>query len=82
MNCMTKSELLRKVQEACFYAYDLQLYLDTHPTDVKAMQLFTNPVAKKQELVNIYESKYGPLTADKAAGKMPWQWIDSPWSWQ
>ena len=34
------SQLLRKLSAADFYAQDLKLFLDTHPTDTKALELY------------------------------------------
>ena len=37
---MTREEALRRVQEADFVLYDLNLFLDTHPTNQMALDLF------------------------------------------
>ncbi len=78
----SKDALMREVQAACFAAYDLQLYLNTHPTDSRAMMMYTAAVQRKKALTEEYEKAYGPITADSAAGTMPWQWIKSPWTWE
>ena len=78
----SRNEALKKVMEADFAAYELQLFLDTHPDDKEAMSLYTEAVRKAAVAKNEYEAYYGPITADSAAGKLPWQWIASPWSWE
>ena len=37
---MTREEALRRVQEADFVLYDLNLFLDTHTTNQMALDLF------------------------------------------
>ena len=33
-------ELMRAIMEADFFAVDLKLYLDTHPNDKRALEMF------------------------------------------
>ena len=33
-----RAMMLKKVQAACFALYDIQLFLDTHPTDRGALE--------------------------------------------
>ena len=78
----SKREAMKKLMAADFAAYDLQLFLDTHPDDKEAMALYTDAVRKAALARNEYEANYCPVTAASAAGKMPWQWIVSPWTWE
>lgn len=80
-NTASRRELLRKVQEADFYAYDLLLYLDTHPNCMRALELYTNAVAEAKALRKEFEANYGPLTASASSDQTPWQWIENPWTW-
>lgn len=77
-----RCEILKKVMEADFVAYELQLFLDTHPNDKKAMEKYTEAVKRAKECREEYEENFAPITAAAAAGKLPWQWISSPWTWQ
>jgi len=77
-----RQEAMRKLMEADFVAYELLLFLDTHPDDSAAMDKYTEAVKKAAEIRGEYEKNYGPITAASAAGKTPWQWIVSPWTWQ
>lgn len=74
--------MLEEIMALDFAALDLQLFLNTHPQDVQALMYFANLVAKENMLTCEYESKYGPLTANSAVRRAPWQWINSPWPWQ
>ena len=79
---MERQELLRKIQAYNFAAYDLLLYLDTHPDDKKAFRLFSEMVKKTKSLIEKFEEKFGPLTVF-AAGKVDsFNWLKSPWPWE
>lgn len=81
MSC-TKSELLKKIQCYNFAAYDMLLYLDTHPTDKKAFKMFQDLVKKTKELIKQYEEEFGPLSQFGAAGQDCFNWLESPWPWE
>lgn len=76
-----RRELLKKVQEADFYALDLQLYLNTHPNCERALKLHYEAARRAYELRKEFEEKYGPLTAMATPNKTPWQWSKNPWTW-
>lgn len=77
----SRQSLLKKVQEADFFALDLQLYLNTHPTCERALMLYKETIREADELRREYEEKYGPLTAARSSAKTPWQWSKNPWTW-
>ncbi|MBR0365485.1 MAG: spore coat protein CotJB [Clostridia bacterium] len=79
---MSKQELLYKIQKYNFAAYDLLLYLDTHPDDKNAFRMFKGLVKEYRELVSKYEAKFGPLEAYCAADFDTFKWLDSPWPWE
>lgn len=76
-----RENMLKEVMAASFTAFDLHLYLNTHPYDQKALMLFNNSNQNARILTSNYERMYGPLTAS-SAGSYPWQWIKSPWPWE
>lgn len=79
---MSKQEELFKLQKYNFAAYDLLLYLDTHPTDKKAFGLFRELVMKLKRLKSEYEEKYGPLETYNSAYCSSFKWSESPWPWE
>ena len=81
-NDSSRRELLKKVQEADFFALDLQLYLNTHPNCARALALYQEAVQKAKELRKEFEKTYGPLTATSTPAKLPWQWSRNPWTWE
>ncbi len=79
---MNKTDLLKEIQQYNFAAYDMLLYLDTHPDDKKAFELFKSLVKKTKDLVKEYEANFGPLSAKSAAGFDTFRWLESPWPWE
>ena len=60
---MTEREiLLKKISTYQFAAFDLQLFLDTHPYDRKTLEKMKEYKKEAQPLIDEYEKKFGPLT--------------------
>lgn len=74
---------LKKIMELDFALVDLGLYLNTHPEDNYALDLY-NQIAKKADICRIdYEKKFGPLCSFRSCNKKNfWQWIENPWPWE
>lgn len=79
---MDKSNLLCKIQSYNFAAYDMLLYLDTHPDDKKAFSMFRELVEHTNKLKKEYQEKYGPLSAFASAKNDTFEWLNSPWPWE
>lgn len=78
---MNREQLLKEVMAAGFTAYDLHLYLNTHPYDQRALMLFNQATQRARLVTDQFERMYGPLTASSSTG-FPWQWIQNPWPWE
>lgn len=78
---MEKS-LLEQIRSYAFAAYDMLLYLDTHPDDAAGFKLYRELVEKYESLKKEYEKSNGPLTAFAAAGEDSFNWTKSPWPWE
>lgn len=65
-----RNALLNELDAVSFCVNDLTLYLDTHPTDTQALDLFGQYLGKRKALMEEFESKFEPLTIDcvKAEG--------------
>lgn len=75
-------QMLSKIQELEFTAIELNLYLDTHPDDRQALNLYNSVVPELKKCIEAYEQCYGPLfNFGMASSQYPWQWINSPWPW-
>lgn len=75
--------MLKELMELDLRLYDLQLYLDTHPFEHKAVDEYNTSANKYRAMTQHFEKLYGPLTiSDKDNNATPWEWIKSPWPWQ
>lgn len=78
----SRQELLRSVQELSFACLDMNLYLDNHPDDKKAINTYNSLCTQFMQARCAYENKYGPLTNfGYSPSKYPWQWVSNPWPW-
>ena len=79
---MKMEEMLKQLMAVDFMSVDLQLYLDTHPNDMQALERYNQSVMLGKMLRENYESQYGPVTSFRSPSSYPWQWISNPWPWQ
>lgn len=56
-----KTKLFNELQQVTFVLVDLNLYLDTHPTDASALRYYKHYQALRQQLLEQYTMEYGPL---------------------
>lgn len=75
-----REEMAMKIRELDFALVELNLYLDTHPEDRKALCLHNNYARQVKELKDKYQKIYGPLTMDFPCNK--WRWLEQPWPWE
>ncbi|NLW23116.1 MAG: spore coat protein CotJB [Tissierellia bacterium] len=73
--------LLKEMMEIGFALVETNLYLDTHPTDERALRLHNSYSQKYSELKSLYEARYGLLTFMGMSG-CPWSYINGPWPWE
>lgn len=75
--------LLEKLQTVDFVLVELNLYLNTHPDDLQAIEQFNKLTQERTGIANEYQLLYGPLqNFGRAYSKYPWEWSQSPWPWQ
>ncbi|WP_281249138.1 spore coat protein CotJB [Halobacillus massiliensis] len=80
---MDRNEMLQDIQEIEFVLLELQLYLDTHPEDIEALNLFNAFSGELQKLKLLYDLIYGPLLGfGFSQSKDEWKWVNDPWPWQ
>lgn len=72
--CPNGENCADKAQEAAFAAWELRLYLNTHPCDAEALRLFRS-LCKDAE-ADSYATAF--LDNDLSA----WRWVESPWPWE
>jgi spore coat protein JB len=78
---MDRRQMLWQMTADQFAAFDVQLYLDTHPHDRNALSLFNKYQRSHQRARREFENMYGPLTTDAETGDS-WRWVDNPWPWE
>ncbi|WP_246120502.1 spore coat protein CotJB [Cohnella terricola] len=72
-----------ELQRTDFALVELTLYLDTHPTDMQAVQQFNQLAQRRRQIANEFEMRYGPLMQfGHSYSRFPWQWVETPWPWQ
>jgi spore coat protein JB len=74
-------EILNSLQAYEFTAFDLNLYLDTHPNDLRALTDYSNAMRETKHLMNAYNRCYGPLMAEDNVDQTSWRWVEDPWPW-
>ena len=77
-----RQTLLRKLSGAQFVAWEMHIYLDTHPTDKKALESYKKYKQLANSLKKEFEEKYGLITASDIYGNNRWEWINDPWPWE
>ncbi len=72
---------LYNVMQYAFAINDMNLFLDTHPTDKDALHYLEELIKEEKDAKKEYMEKYGPLTVTKTKGE-EFKWIDNPWPWE
>ena len=79
---MTECELKSRIDEVQFVCVELNLYLDTHPDDVKAMNDYISYSTELMNLMQMYETQYGPLMNFGHSDTDTGSWVFSKWPWE
>lgn len=74
-------ELLKTLQALEFTALELNLYLDTHPGDQRALTDYSNTMCEVNRVKQLYIMNYGPLMAEDSINQPVWRWAQDPWPW-
>ena len=72
---------LAELQALEFVVLELGIYLDTHPEDEEAFQLYRQYVAMERSAKAAYEDANGPLLKDSTANYESYRWLRDPWPW-
>ena len=74
-------ELLKEIMAVDFSLVELNLYLDTHPLDQRALRLNNEYVMRHKMLKENHEKEYGPIN-HRFVSECPYEWIENPWPWE
>ena len=82
--CREQTALFQYINEVSFAINDMNLYLDTHPEDKKALAFMEEHVQMRKRALKEYAMKYGPLTIDTTddGQSCSWDWVMQPWPWE
>lgn len=72
-------QLLQSVDEASFYMQDLKLYLDTHPNDTTAIEMFKEATKQYKTCKDTFECNCYPLNAEASRDEECWDWLRGAW---
>ena len=67
---------------ADFVLTDMMLYLDTHPSDQKAMDSFNQYESITPKMEREFAREYYPLRKDLAESNRDWRWGSAPLPWE
>lgn len=81
MQHRSQEQMLLWIDMTGFMVKELNLYLDTHPQDEKAMDLFNQYNAMYQKALKEYAAEFTPLTIATASPDRKWCWglSKNPW---
>ena len=79
---MEKTDLLKRLQSYNFAAYDMLLYLDTHPEDQDALAVFRDVVRQRKQTLSEFAEQFYPLTPDCMAEIYEKEPSSSCYCWQ
>ncbi|MGI6280469.1 MAG: spore coat protein CotJB [Acutalibacteraceae bacterium] len=79
-----KAEAKKRIHELDFAIHELVLFLDTHPTNMKALGLLNDYRMKRKQAIDQYEANFGKYidTASEVPVGTCWKWLDGPWPWE
>lgn len=78
----SKKELFNWINKVSFMAYEMVLYLDTHPDDQQALSFFQKYEQLRRQALATYAAQYGPLNLDSINSDDHWHWATQAWPWE
>ena len=76
-----KDALRRRIYAVEFAAWELHLFLDTHPNNNEAAEKLEEYRMRAKKLRREFEEKYGPI-GETTQNTSRWAWISDPWPWE
>ena len=71
-----------ELQVLGFALHELALYLDTHPDDSEALELYRQYQRIYHDGMMQFEKTNGPITHAAPGDGNRYNWIDDPWPWE
>ena len=77
-----RTSLMRLIEAYSFVLYETILFLDTHPSDTRALAFFQKYKLLKEEATLKYTKQYGPIVHTDVTSDTRFNWVDEPWPWE
>lgn len=82
---MSKCELMEQISKCEFVLVDINLFLDTHPDNERAIADYNGYAEQLHAMKKMYVENYGPLhnfgnSMNRCDSK--WLWNEMPFPWQ
>lgn len=71
-----------ELQVMDFMIQELALYLDTHPDDSEALELYRAYQRMYKKGCEEFSQKNGPLSHNQAVESKKYSWLNDPWPWE
>lgn len=71
-----------ELQALAFAIQELALYLDTHPDDSEALELYRTYQKMHYKCSMDYQQDCGPLNHKTPVDHKNYTWMDDPWPWE
>lgn len=76
-----EGKLRKRISAYAFAAWELHLFLNTHPDNADALKLQKEYSEKADKLIEEFQEKFGPMVSNQNQTDM-WTWVNNPWPWQ
>ena len=77
----SKQKLMNHITLSSFGINDLNLFLNTHPHDKQALELYQQYKKIRKDAMTRHTENYGPLTPYDSMDTACWTWVEGPWPW-
>ena len=77
-----KRGLMQNIHELGFVLTEVNLYLDTHPDDLEAIEYYAQIKDKYCDYMTQYADYYGPLDKLHISNDNYWMWVATPMPWE
>ena len=77
-----RRQLMYAIQMYDFYLYELQLYLDSHPTCQNGLHAFRKYRELRKKAVSTYTELFGPIAPLQSQCDNVFEWAKGPWPWE
>lgn len=79
---MSQGAMFEAIRQVSFVMDELRLFLDTHPKDRRALEMFLSNQEMRRGLIADYTEKYGPIDSYFINMDGTWSWTNPPMPWK